>query len=220
MSKSALSASVLMNVSELRIEDMRWSGSDVERQIVNRIFETSDSYGHWESFHAGLMSTVCVGASRKEQLVKMRRTRFTLIHQQSLFQYLRDSGVKGENRVAVIRAFHDSTDYMRAVVTEHGRFLRSNSSLFCADHLAYSVLHDIRFTDSLEHYRQKYMEYFSMHCNWIISEQKGAEYSTRRLIPETKLLLSRLQTKMLRMPMVVGEKSVRDRRPVNWKFWH
>ncbi len=215
MSKSALSASVLMNVSELRIEDIRWSGSELERQVVNRIFETPDSYDHWESFHSGLMNTVGNGSNRKEQLVKMRRTRFTLIHRQSLFQYLRDSGVKGEKRTAVIRAFHDTTDYMRAVVTEHGRFLRSNSSLYCTDHLADSVLRDTRFTNGLAHYRQRYMDYFAMYCNWIIAEQPGDQYATRRLIPETKNLLAGMQNRLLRMPMAAPQQ-----RPVTWKFWN
>lgn len=215
MFKSALSASVLMNVSELRIEDIRWSGSELERQVVNRIFETPDSYDHWGSFHSGLMKSIGDGANRKEQFAKMRRTRFTLIHRQALFQYLRDSGVKGDKRAAVIRAFHDTTDYTRAVVMEHGRFLRSNSSLYCADHLAYSVLRDTRFTNGLAHYRQRYMEYFSMHCNWIIAEQKGEQYSMRRLIPETKQLLAGMQTRLLRMPM-----AVQDKRPGTWNFWH
>jgi len=215
MFKSALSASVLMNVSELRIEDIRWSGSELERQVVNRIFETPDSYDHWESFHSGLMDTVGHGANRKEQLAKMRRTRFTLVHRQALFQYLRDSDVKGDNRAAVIRAFHDTTDYMQAVVVEHGHFLRSNSSLYCTDHLADSVLRDTRFTNGLAHYRQRYMEYFSMYCNWIIAEQQGEQYSLRKMIPESKQLLAGMQTRLLRMPM-----AARDKRPFTWKLWH
>ena len=74
---------------------------------------------------------------------------------------------------------------------------------------------DNRFTVGLSHYRQRYMDYFSMHCNWIIAEQQGEQYSLRRMIPETKQILARMQNRLLRMPM-----RVEDKRPVNWKFWH
>ena len=202
MPEPVLSASVLMNVSEIRIEDIRWSGSDDQKQVVNRLFERETAYGQWECFHSGLMKSVSGGSNRKEQLIKMRRTRFTLIHRQALFQYLRDSEITGARREAVIRGFHDTTDYMRAVVQEHGRYLQSNSSLFCADHLAYSVLRDHRFTNGLEAYRQKYLDYFSLYCNWIIAENEGAEYPTRRLIPEAKRTLAEMQARLLRMPVV------------------
>ena len=217
MSQIALSASVLMNVSESRIEDIRWSGSDDERRLVNRLFETPGSYDMWESYHSGLMKGVGCGSNRKDQLIKMRKTRFALIHRQALFQYLRDSGLKGERREVVINAFHDSSDYMQAVVREHGRFLRSNSSLFCTDHLAYRLLRDNRFSNGIAHYRQRYMDYFSLYCNWIIAESEGSEFPMRRLLLESKRNLSQMQTRLLSMPFSSLEA---QQQGASWRFWH
>jgi len=151
MYRRAISSSILMDVSELRIEYMRWSGSATERQVVNRLFETPSSYCHWESYHAGLMRTVGDGGSRKGQLLTMRRLRFQLIHRQALFEFLRESTATDKQRKALFSVLHGTQDYARAVVAEHGRFLQSNSSLYCADHLAGSILRDSRFGSGLEH---------------------------------------------------------------------
>lgn len=200
MYRRAISSSILMDVSELRIEYMRWSGSENERQLVNRLFETPASYCQWEGYHAGLMRTVGSGGSRKGQLLTMRRLRFQLIHRQALFEFLRVSSVTGKQREALFGVLHGTQDYARAVVAEHGRYLQSNSSLYCADHLAYSIMRDLRFSSELERYRSSYLEYFGHHCNWILAESQGQEFSLQCLIPHLKQELQVLQRELLRLP--------------------
>ena len=200
MYRRAISSSILMDVSELRIEYMRWSGSATERQVVNRLFETPSSYCHWESYHAGLMRTVGDGGSRKGQLLTMRRLRFQLIHRQALFEFLRESTATDKQRKALFSVLHGTQDYARAVVAEHGRFLQSNSSLYCADHLAGSILRDSRFGSGLEHYRKSYLEYFGHHCNWILAESQGRDFPLQCLVPHLKKELLTQQRELLQLP--------------------
>ena len=132
MFQRTLSPSVLINVSEFRIENIRWSGTDYEREVVNRLFESQSTYRHWESFHAGLMKTVGSGTTRKQQLLQMRNTRFALIHRQALFEYLREAKIVGANREAIVGAFCN-TDGCRArsiPALQFQYFLRRSSRVF------------------------------------------------------------------------------------------
>lgn len=207
MAQSALSPAVLMNVSEWRIDDIRWTGSEEERSLVSRLFESPKNYGHWETFHSELMKAVSDGANRKGQLYRLRQARFALIHRQALFQYLRDKEINGACRETLVRAFYESSDYMSAVVREHGRFLQSNSSIFCADHLAGAVLHDRQFSVGIKHYRRSYMDYFSLYCSWILAEADGEDYPLARLVPEAKKSLAEMQARLLATPIRSGDRS-------------
>lgn len=200
MHKRAIASSILMDVSELRIEQIRWSGSQWERQLVNRLFETPATYCQWESYHAGLMRAVGSDDSRKGQLLTMRRLRFQLIHRQALFEFLRESPVTARQRKALFDVLHGTQDYAKAVVAEHARFLQSNSSLYCADHLACSIMRDRRFGSGLERYRKSYLEYFGHYCNWILAESQGREFTLQCLIPHLKQELQTQQRELLRLP--------------------
>lgn len=203
MYRRAIAPSILMDVSELRIEYMRWSGTQNERQLVNRLFETPSSYCQWESYHAGLMRTLGSDSTRKGQLMTMRRLRFQLIHRQALFEFLRENSVTGRQRNALFDVLHGTQDYAKAVVAEHARFLQSNSSLYCADHLAYSIMRDLRFSSGLERYRKSYLEYFGHHCNWILAESAGREFTLQCLIPDLKKDLKQQQRELLSLPAPV-----------------
>jgi hypothetical protein len=206
MPPTVIAPSVLMNVSEMRIEDIRWSGTDDERLVVSRIFETPVSYRHWEAYHAGLMQSVGGGGTRQGQVLTMRQKRFELIHRQALFQYLRDNRVAGATRAAIVTAFHNTASYQRAMVAEHARYLQSNSSLFCADHLSTSIMGDVRFGRAIERYRAEYMDYFSHYCDWILAESQGAIFLSRRLIPALKLKLQLMRHQMLAIPVYTFER--------------
>jgi hypothetical protein len=134
----------------------------------------------------------------------MRRKRFELIHRQALFQYLRDSPIAGAEREAIMAAFHGTSDYRRAVVAEHGRFLQSNSSLFCAEHLASSIMQDARFGRGLETYRRRYMSFFSHFCGSILAESQGREFAARQVIPALKKELLVLRRDLLSLPVVTA----------------
>ncbi len=100
MSAQALTASVLMDVSESWIEQIRRSESTDIRLVVDRLCDTPT-----------------------EQLVRLRKTSFSLPHRQALFEHIRTAQVTGSDRAALFAAFHISTSYAKAVLAEHGRFL-------------------------------------------------------------------------------------------------
>lgn len=146
------------------------------------------------------MRTVGDDDSRGNQLRKMRRTRFQLIHRQALFEFLKTSSVTGKQREALVGVLHGTQDYAKAVVAEHSCYLLSNSSLYCADHLSFSVMRDTRFSGRLEHYRRCYLEYFGHYCNWILAESRGQDFPLNCLVPLLKQELQTLQRELLTLP--------------------
>lgn len=158
------------------------------------------AYGRWQSFHFGLMKYVGASRNLQEQRACFRRTSFSLIHRQALFDHLRESRVAGREREAIIAALHSSGDYSRAVIAEHGRYLQANSSLFCTDYLESCVMNDAAFSAGLADYREKYREYFGAYCGWIIAEHRGEDYALLSLIPEMKKKLSEQRSSLLQTP--------------------
>ena len=209
-----LSSRAYMNVSESRIEALRWSGSDDERWYVDRLFDNSATYRHWEFFHSDLMKKVAASPSQRGQIIDLRKTRFALLRRQALFQHLRDTAVMGRDREIVVSAFHASTEFSRALVAEHGNFLRSNSSLLCASYLGSALLDDARFDAELERYQTGYMDYFAMYCDWIIASARGQQYPLRPLITYMKDDLAQMQARLMTMPIA------EDRRRSPRSAWH
>lgn len=209
-----LSPSVYMNVSESRIETLRWSGSDDERWYIDRIFDKPATYDRWESFHFDLMKKVAAGPTQYGQLMHLRKTRFALLRRQALFQYLREHTIPRDNREIIVSAFHSSAEFSKALVAEHGRYLRTNSSLLCTAYLGSSLLDDSRFDAELERYHNGYMQYFALYCDWIVATARGQEYPLRPLIVEMKDDLAQLQSNLMTMP-IAG-----DRRRAIRSAWH
>ncbi|MEO8224991.1 MAG: hypothetical protein ABI661_09295 [Gammaproteobacteria bacterium] len=213
MASPALTSGVLMDVSESWIEKIRWSGSAATRLVVDRLFDKPLFYRRWLSFHYDLMQKVAASDSQKEQLVRLRKTSFNLLHRQALFEHIRAAGVAGADREALFSALHGSASYSRAVLTEHGRFLESNSSLYCTDYLEMAVMKDTAFSAALADYRRQYMEFFAIYCSWVIAEQRGQDYFLAPVIPEMKKELLGMQRQILAMPTGAGS------RPVTGGFW-
>jgi len=212
MRQSAVAASILIDVSEMRIDALHWSGEDEERQIVKRLCATPAGYRRWWAFHASLMRRAGGSSSRQAQIAMMRGKSFELIHRKALFEYLRDSALTAESREAVVTAFHGSIDFRRALVAEHGRYLHSNSSLYCTQYLNDSILRDSRFDRGLENYRQVYMDFFDHHCRWILAESRGESYTSRYLIPAYKARLTVMKSELLSLPLPVAERRRKPRR--------
>lgn len=211
MRSHVLSSAVLMDASESRIDVLRRSGSADKRLVVERLVETPATYSRWLSFHFGIMQKVAAGGSGREQCLQLRQASFSLVHRQALFQQLRDARIGGRSREALFRVFHGVANYSRAVVAEHGLFLESNSSLFCAQHLDCSLMHDADFGAQLDAYRDAYMEFFALYCNWVIAEDRGQFYPFAPMFPEMKRQLLGMQSRLLALP--VAEQERRTRRP-------
>ena len=200
MSAHALTPSVLMDASESWIEKIRWSDSADVRLVVDRLFDRPVTYSRWLSFHYDLMKKVAAGHSSKEQLLRLRKTSFNLLHRQALFEHIRTAKVTGSDREALFSALHASKNYARAVLDEHGRFLESNSSLFCTDYLEMFIRHDSAFGAAFADYRTRYLEFFAIYCGWVLAEYRGDDYCLAPVIPEIKMELLSLQRRIVAMP--------------------
>jgi hypothetical protein len=210
--QSAVTASILIDASEMHIDALHWSGAEEKRQVVRRLCDTPKSYRHWWTFHTSLMRRAGGTVSRQAQIATMRGKSFELIHRQALFRYLRESQLPGESREAVVAAFYGSLDYRRAVVAEHSRYLHANSSLYCAQYLNDSILRDKRFDRGLENYHQVFLDYFDHYCQWIVAESRGENYAPRYLIPAFKAKLTVMKSELLSLPLPVAERRRKPRR--------
>ncbi|MDJ0927222.1 MAG: hypothetical protein QNJ73_06170 [Gammaproteobacteria bacterium] len=202
-----LCSKVLMDISESRIELMRWERRDDQDDwFIQRLFETPATYQEWESFHFGLMKQVGSNFVYKRQLVDLRQAQFTLLHRQGLFDHLRNANVTGKDREHLMAAFFPSKDYSKATITEHRRFVLANSSLFCADYLGTELLDDERFNAELERYRDYYMEFFALYCDWILAQANRQPFPLRGMLKEMKTNLTKLKSRLIQLPCA------RDRR--------
>jgi hypothetical protein len=200
MSAHALTPGVLMDASESWIEKIRWSDSADVRLVVDRLFDRPVTYSRWLSFHYDLMKKVAAGHTSKEQLLRLRTTSFNLLHRQALFEHIRTAKVTGADRETLFSALHASKSYARAVLAEHGRFLESNSSLYCTDYLEMFIRHDSAFGAVFADYRTRYMEFFAIYCGWVLAQYRGDDYCMAPVIPEIKMQLLSLQRRIVAMP--------------------
>lgn len=212
MRQSAVTASILIDASEMHIDALHRSGADEKRQLVRRLCETPKGYRQWWTYHAALMRRAGGSVSRQAQIATMRGKSFELVHRQALFRYLRESQLPGERREAVVAAFHGSLDFRRALVAEHGRYLHSNSSLYCTQYLNDAILRDRRFDSGLASYQQVYMDFFDHYCHWIVAESEGRKYASRYLIPAFKAKLTVMKSELLSLPLPVAERRRKPRR--------
>lgn len=203
-----LCSSVYMNLSESRIEKIRWSGSEDERWYVDRLFDKPEAYRRWESSHFSLVKKVARNRTSKGQIYGLRKARFSLVQRQALFQHLRDAQVRGHRRELLISAFHPAAEFRKAVAAEHDQFLQSNSSLLCSDYLGSKLLNDDRFEAELATYRSGYMDFFALYCDWIVTESQGAEFPWRPLLSEMKRTLWRMKARMIVMPVAGNRREV------------
>lgn len=206
MRPRVLCSKAYMNVSESRIEHVRWSGDVDERNFVERLFEKRTTYRRWESFHFGLMKTVASGQTPKGQLYELRKARLALIQRQALFRLMRDEHLTVHDRQVLMSAFHAGTDYSKAIVLEHARFLRSNSSLLCAEYLGATLMDDGRFNTELERYTEDYADFFSLYCHWILAQDRGQEYALQPVIWEMKYRLAHARDELMRMPIAADRR--------------
>ena len=209
MRPRVLCSKTYMNVSESRIEQMRWSGTDDERSCVERLFEKQKTYSRWESSHFGLMKAVASSQTPKGHIRALRKARLMLIERQSLFRHMRDRNVVGRDREALMSAFHSGTDYSKAIVIEHDSFLRSSSSLLCAEYLGATLMHDGRFNTELERYAEEYADFFSLYCGSIIAEKRGIEFALRPVIWELKYMLAQARNELMMMPIAADRRRAR-----------
>jgi hypothetical protein len=186
-----------MEESECRIADIAREGHSVQGQVAQRMLEDTRLYQHWESEHVRLMRSVAA-EPRRAQAVVLRRASFGLIHRKAMFDYLRANRITGRDRHAVFSLCFGDHDYVRAVLKEHGNYLRSTSSLACSHYLGLQLMADRAFGEPLWRYEQLYAEYFRAFCSTALSpdQYQGAE-TLSTLLPYLKSQLTHLRQVIL-----------------------
>jgi hypothetical protein len=216
MRTHGLTRAFLMDESEARIVGLAREGSTPQALIARRMIEEPYLYRHWEAEHARLMRSVAE-ARAQEQVAALRSTCFGLIHRKAMFEYLRAQKITGRNRHAVFELIFGDQDYARAVVTEHGNYVRSISSLACSHHLGLALLEDRAFGDPMSRYEARYADYFRAFCDSALTSNRyNSDDTLSTLLPYLKRqlgILRRAITAMPRQPPDVSSLNKLDIRP-------
>jgi hypothetical protein len=190
-----------MDESEARIAGLAREGCTPQAQVARRMIEEPQLYRHWEAEHDRLMRGVAE-ARTQQQLSALRNACFGLIHRKAMFEYLRVQKVTGRDRHAVFQLIHGDQDYVKAVLTEHGNYVRSISSLACAHHVGFALLEDGAFGAPMSRYESRYADYFRAFCNSALtsSNQCNNDDTLSTLLPYLKRQLSTLRREIVAMP--------------------
>jgi hypothetical protein len=186
MFHGGISHAQLMRESTDRVEIARRSSEPYERRVASRILDDLGTWQRWESEHSGLMRRVAHSGRLRDQLAVLKQTAFQLIHRKALFEYLRDKAVRGTTRMRILRHFHPERGYSHAVLAEHGIYLRSSCSHFCASYIGGDVAQDLEFLEPMRRYEELYAEYFAAYCSAYFPTEGVDRAAQAALLPLLK----------------------------------
>lgn len=190
-----------MQESEAYIQTVHNQSLSAQEPVCEQLFDNPKTYGQWEASHFQLMTSVADPQRTDAETLRLRQACFALTHRKALFEYLKENKVVGAERVAIFSSLFGPVDYTNAVVTEHGRFLRSTWSLLCADHLETALLYDHTFVVELAEYRTAYADYFSLYCGRIVAAVRGEDYALDPLIAYMKRQAADIRRRMIALPL-------------------
>jgi hypothetical protein len=163
--------SQLMEESERALHEAIATGSPQQQVVADRILHCPVTYGMWEVQHKQLVSRVAHEPQRVRQATAALSTTFSLVHAKSLFEYFRESRTSQPRRRQLIAHFHGYNSYMKAVISEHNKYLNSAASLICFRHLGTEVIRHRVFGEPLDDYERLYAEYYGAYCEWAVPEK-------------------------------------------------
>lgn len=187
----------LMSESESLIDYACEAGSPRQRAIAGRLTEQLPRYASWENIHSGLMKPVSFSATSHEQVFDLRATTLSLVHRGALFRYLEKRGIRGRERVRVVRCLHPHQDYAGALVKEHALHVRAEASAMCTRYIAYKM-GDYLLSNLFREYSSAVDEYYAMYCECAVAESRGGHSVLEPLLCEKKAELGLLRDKILR----------------------
>ena len=200
MRPHGLTRAFLMEESETRIADLAREGCTQQALIARRMMEEPQLYRHWEAEHDRLMRSIAETRAH-QQIAALRSTCFGLIHRKTMFEYLRAQKITGRDRHAVFELVYGDQDYVKAVIVEHGNYVRSMSSLACSHHLGLALLDDRAFGDPMSGYEVRYADYFRAFCDaTLTSNRYNSDDTLSTLLPYLKRQLGTLRRAIVAMP--------------------
>jgi hypothetical protein len=169
-----LSHDRLMEESQRGLANAVLSGSPNDERVATRILDSARDYSRWEAEHATLMRRIAAERLPGVQKAELLNISLSLIHRKALFEYLRDEQVRGSRRNDIMAHFLSHRDYMGAIVSEHGRYVRSAASYLCSSHVGSKVMFDALFENPLAEYEDLYASYFRTYCNVALAPDNDA----------------------------------------------
>jgi hypothetical protein len=178
-----------MRESTDRVHSALYSDNPNEQLVASRLLDSPSAFGTWESEHSGLMLEVANPGFKRTQAALLKKATLRLIHSKALFEYLRDEQIRGDVRRRIIVHFHPAQDYTRAVIAEHGRYLRKACSFLCTSHVGGNVVRDLGFFDPMRCYQDLYAEYFQIFCRTYFATDAADTEPQAVLLPLLKYRL-------------------------------
>lgn len=196
MLRHAISHGRLMRESTDRVQAALSSSDRNEQLIARRVLESTVIWQQWENEHSSLMRQLANCGVRHAQIAALKQTTFRLLHGKALFQYLRQSELRGARRAQVLAHFRPGRCFASAIIAEHGAYLRRACSYLCTSHLGSEVVQDPAFLDPMQRYEELYTEYFNLYCSALI-EGGGAMPGSEALLPLLKQQLNEYRLAIL-----------------------
>jgi hypothetical protein len=187
----------LMRESTDRVHSALHSSDPHEQLVASRLLESPSAFGTWENEHSGLMLEVANPSFRRTQAALLKKATFRLIHRKALFEYLRDEQIRGAVRRRIIVHFHPAQDYTRAVIAEHGLYLRKACSFLCTSHVGGNIVRDPGFFDPMRCYEELYAEYFQIFCSTHFGTPSADTEPHSELLPLLKYRLEQYRTAIM-----------------------
>ena len=159
-----ISHSQLLKESERRLAAAGSSGIPHEEMIASRLLANAALYNRWEIEHGALLGRIALerrAGPRRAALISMC---LTLIHRKALFEFLRESGLRGTARADLVHRVLGSHEYSRLIVMEHSNYIRSAASYLCVQYLGVQVFRSSLFGLPLAEYEELYASYYQSCC--------------------------------------------------------
>ena len=196
MLRHAISHGRLMRESTDRVQAALSSSDRNEQLIARRVLESTVIWQQWEHEHSSLMRQLANCGVRHAQVAALKQTTFRLLHGKALFQFLRQSALRGAQRAQVLAHFRPGRSFASAIIAEHGAYLRRACSYLCTSHLGSEVVQDPAFLDPMQRYEELYTEYFNLYCTALV-ESGGAMTGSEALLPLLKQQLNEYRLAIL-----------------------
>jgi hypothetical protein len=186
----------LMTESERTVRQLAANGDDAPRLVCAQLVAEPARYALWHARHDNGMTAVAARKLRDSQLIELRAICLAQVHQAALVRYLREYGVPGNARDALLREFYGIMDPRRAALAEHRQYLVAASTQLCATELL-TLADDHRGVDLVRRYEITYGQFFSMFCDRARARQGRKTYVLGALIPEIKEDADRLRARIV-----------------------
>jgi hypothetical protein len=193
-----------MDAAAARLQDASHQDGSEAGNCARQLMLAPSVWRTWEAEFATSARSITRLRDRSVQLHSLRKAGVSWVHQAAPFRYVRDERIRGEARRRVMLGLRNQSSYTRAMVAEHGVYLRSVCHILCSAHAGHTLLGDALFESAMQRYQAIYMEYFGYYCAVTFSAAGVDTTTPRELLPMLKSQVSELRQAILDYPLRSG----------------